>query len=177
MGSSTPHWFIRAHCHAHIEREQAISDCYVHDSEPYTRLIKVHSLHNDVMINGTFVLHHEFLSLTSPSLPPSPLFHPYSLPSFPSLFPPLLSIPIPSLPANSEEVEALRAVVQDLEVQIEEQKLKIQNTANALLRVSCHYSASCYPPSLFPTPSHRPVLITCSMQKQRRMAWSILYCE
>ena len=39
-----------------------------------------------------------------------------------------------SVPANSEEVETLRAVVQDLEVQIEEQKLKIQNTTNALLR-------------------------------------------
>ena len=99
-------------------------------------------------------------SLPPPSLPDSSLSLPPFLsasfppPSLPHSLPPSLS---PSLPANSEEVEALRAVVQDLEVQIEEQKLKIQNTTNALLRVSCHYTASCYPPSLLPRPSYHPV--------------------
>ena len=69
-----------------------------------------------------------------------------SLPSLSSLssLPP--SLP-PSLPANSEEVETLRAVIQDLEVQIEGQKLKIQNTTNALLRVSCLHTDSWYPPT------------------------------
>ena len=110
-------------------------------------------------------------SLPTPSLPDSPLSLPPSLsasllphsltllspflpPFLPACLPPSLT---PSFPANSEEVEALRAVVQDLEVQIEEQKLKIQNTANALLRVSCHHTASCYPPSLLPRPSYHPV--------------------
>ncbi len=37
---------------------------------------------------------------------------------------------------DSEEASELRAAVQDLETQIEEQKLKIQNTPNQILRVS-----------------------------------------
>ena len=46
----------------------------------------------------------------------------------------------PSLPESieSEEVEALRLMIQDLDMQIEGQKLKIQNTANTLLRVGGH---------------------------------------
>ena len=31
--------------------------------------------------------------------------------------------------------------------------------------------------NLVPRPSHRPVLITCSMQKRRGKAWSTLLCE
>lgn len=40
---------------------------------------------------------------------------------------------------ESEEASELRAAVQDLETQIEEQKLKIQNTPNQILRVSLQF--------------------------------------
>ncbi len=42
----------------------------------------------------------------------------------------------PLLSGDSEEASELRAAAQDLETQIEEQKLKIQNTPNKILRVS-----------------------------------------